>query len=81
MEITLRGQQILISLNGAQVNVFDAEKSTVPERTKNYEPERGPRPASGYIGLQNHGDVGQNSHVFFKEVGVRPLTPLDRPKR
>jgi hypothetical protein len=81
MEITLRSQQILISLNGAQVNDFDAEKSTVPERTKNYEPERGPRPASGYIGLQNHGDVGQNSHVFFKEVSVRPLTPLDRPKR
>ncbi len=81
MEIALRGQQILVSLNGAQVNVFDAAKSTVPERTKDYEPERGPRPTWGYIGLQNHGDVGQNSHVFFKEVSVRPLTPLDRPRR
>jgi len=80
MEIILRGQQILIALNGAQVNDFDAEHSTVPERTKDYEPERGPRPTAGYIGLQNHGDVGQNSHVFFKEVSVRPLTPLDRPK-
>jgi len=81
MEITLRGQQILVALNGGQVNDFDAEKSAVPERVKDYEPERGPRPRSGYIGLQNHDDVGENSHVFFKEVSVRPLNPLDRPKR
>jgi hypothetical protein len=81
MEITLRGQQILIALNGGRVNNFDAEKSSVPDRTKDYEPERGPRPTHGYIGLQNHGDVTQNSHVFFKEVSVRPLTQLDTPKR
>jgi hypothetical protein len=81
MEITLRGQQVLVAINGAQVNEFDPGTSSMPERTKDYEPERGPRPTSGYIGLQNHDDVSQNSPVFFKEVSVRPLTALDKPKR
>jgi Domain of Unknown Function (DUF1080) len=81
MEITLRGQQVLVSLNGAEVNEFDPETAKIPERTKDYEPERGPRPPSGYIGLQNHGDVTGNAQVFFKEVSVRPLTKEDTPKR
>lgn len=81
MEITLRGPEILVSLNGAQVNDFNSETAKVPERTKDYEPERGPRPNAGYIGLQNHGDVTDNAYVMFKEVSVRPLTPDDRPKR
>jgi 3-keto-disaccharide hydrolase len=81
MEITLRGQQILVSLNGGQVNDFDSEKASVPDRVKDYEPERGPRPASGYIGLQNHDDVSGSSPVYFKEVRVRPLTKHDVPKR
>jgi 3-keto-disaccharide hydrolase len=81
MEITLKGQQVLVSLNSEQVNDFDAEKSQVPKRVKDYEPVRGPRPTSGYIGLQNHGDVTGNSPVYFKEVSVRPLTNLDTPKR
>lgn len=81
MEITLKGPQILISLNGAQVNEFNSETAKVPERNKDYEPERGPRPNSGYIGLQNHGDVTENAHVVFKEVSVRPLTKEDRSKR
>jgi Domain of Unknown Function (DUF1080) len=81
MEITLRGQQILVSLNGAQVNDFNPETAAIPERVKDYEPERGPRPTSGYIGLQNHGDVTNNAYVFFKEVSVRPLSKEDRPKR
>lgn len=81
MEITLRGQQILVSLNGAEVNDFNSETTKVPERVKEYEPERGPRPTSGYIGLQNHGDVTENATVFFKEVSVRPLSRHDRSKR
>jgi hypothetical protein len=81
MEITLRGQQILVSLNGAQVNDFNPETAAIPQRVKDYEPERGPRPTSGYIGLQNHGDVSDNAYVFFKEVSVRPLSGDDRPKR
>jgi hypothetical protein len=74
MEITLRGQEVLITLNGAKVNEFNPETAKIPERKKDYEPERGPRPTSGYIGLQNHGDVTGNAQVVFKEVSVRPLT-------
>jgi hypothetical protein len=39
----------------------------VPERKQWFEPVRGPRPDTGYIGLQNH---DQNSTVYFKEVSV-----------
>ncbi len=80
MEIVLRGQEILVNLNGAQVNKFNPETAKVPERTKEYEPERGPRPTSGYIGLQNHGDVTGNQAVYFKEVSVRPVSRSDRSK-
>jgi Domain of Unknown Function (DUF1080) len=73
MEITLKGQRILVSINGTQVNEFDAESSDVPKRTKDFEPERGPRPESGYIGLQNHDDFSRGASVYFKEVSVRPL--------
>jgi hypothetical protein len=27
----------------------------------------------GYIGIQNHDDYQGGSHVYFKEVSVRPL--------
>jgi hypothetical protein len=81
LDIALRGQEVLISLNGGQVNHFNPETAVIPERTKDYEPERGPRPPSGYIGLQNHGDVSGDDYVVFKEVSVRPLTGEDRPKR
>lgn len=81
MEITLRGEEIIVTLNGGEVNHFDPTKAEIPKRTKDYEPERGPRPTSGYIGLQNHGDVTDNAYVDFKEVSVRPLSDQDRPKR
>ena len=35
-----------------------------------FEPKRGPRPESGYMGIQNHSDTDV---VFFKEVSVKPL--------
>ena len=66
-------QRVSVALNGTQVNDFDAEKSEVPKRTKNFEPERGPRPESGYMGLQNHDDFSRGEPVYFKEVSVRSL--------
>lgn len=69
MEIALRGARILVTLNGLQVTDFDPGKPA-PERTQPWEPERGPRPESGYVGLQNH---SAQDAVFFKEVSVRPL--------
>ncbi len=69
LEITLKGDLVQVSVNGVPVNSFDP-KGPVPERKHDYEPMRGPRPQSGYIGLQNH---DTESHVDFKNVSVRPL--------
>jgi hypothetical protein len=76
MEITLKGDRILVAVNGETVNDFDPS-GPVPERKKDFEPERGPRPEKGYIGLQNHDDYakGADTPVYFKEVSVRPLKP------
>jgi hypothetical protein len=69
MEIEIRGGLTRISVNGTVVNEFQ-EGQAVPERKMWYEPIRGPRAASGYIGLQNHDG---NSVVYFKEVSVKSL--------
>ncbi len=69
MEITLRGQRTVVHVNGVLVTDFDSSQP-VPERKMWYEPERGPRPESGYIGLQNH---DERSTIRFREVSVRPL--------
>lgn len=69
LEIALDGELVTATVNGEEVCRFDP-KGPVPERTKDYEPERGPRPTAGYIGLQNHDDA---SRVLFKEIVVRPL--------
>jgi Domain of Unknown Function (DUF1080) len=74
MEITLKGRRVQVAINGVHVNDFDPDTAEIPKRTKDYEPERRPRPESGYIGLQNHDDYGEGkAHVYFKEVSVRPL--------
>jgi hypothetical protein len=73
MEITLEGNRILTKINGVQVAEFDSS-SLKPEKTDKIgegDPARGPRPESGYVGLQNH---DANSLVYFKDVSVRPLS-------
>ncbi len=67
--ITLEGKRTRVEVNGRLVTDF-TEGDAVPPRTKEYEPERGLRPSSGYIGLQNHDD---QQRVHFKEVSVAPL--------
>jgi len=69
MEITLDGPRTVVVLNGVKVT-DDTEGQPVPERKFNFEPQRGPRPNDGYIGLQNHSD---SDVVFFKEVAVKML--------
>lgn len=46
------------------------EGDPVPEKNKNYEPDRGRRARRGYIGLQNHGEVDV---VYFKEISYKPI--------
>jgi hypothetical protein len=67
MEIELNGGRTIVKLNGEIVNDFSNDQP-VPERKQWYEPVRGPRADTGYIGLQNH-DAG--STVYFKEVSVK----------
>ena len=69
MEITLDGPRTIVYVNGEMVTDF-TEGDPVPGKTRDFEPDRGPRPDSGYIGLQNHDAL---STVWFKEVSVRPI--------
>jgi hypothetical protein len=69
MLITLDGPHTVVELNGEKITDY-TEGQPVAERKFDFEPQRGPRPLEGYIGLQNHSD---NDIVFFKEVAVQPL--------
>jgi hypothetical protein len=68
-EITLDGLRTIVFINGVKVTDY-TEGDPVPERKFDFEPYRGPRPDSGYIGIQNHGD---SDVVYFKEIAVKPL--------
>lgn len=67
--ITLDGLHTIVVLNGQMVTDFK-EGDPVPDKTREFEPDRGPRPASGFIGIQNHDSL---STVFFKEISVKKL--------
>jgi hypothetical protein len=69
LEITLDGPRSVVVLNGVRVTDF-TEGQPVPPKHASYEPDRGPRPDTGYIGLQNH----PGEPVYFKEVSIRPLS-------
>jgi Domain of Unknown Function (DUF1080) len=69
MEITLEGPRTIVYLNGARVTDY-REGDVVPERKFDFEPIRGPRPDSGYVGVQNHGEADV---VYYKEIAVSPL--------
>lgn len=70
MEITLDGLRTVVTVNGRKVTDYK-EGDPVPERRFDFEPFRGPRPETGYIGLQNH---GEHDVVYFKDVSVKPLS-------
>jgi hypothetical protein len=77
LEITLQGNRIATTINGVPVAEFDSS-GLQPQSTEisgEGDPARGPRPESGYIGLQNH---DKSSVVYFKEVSVRPLSSAVR---
>src|SRR5229473_7833137 len=69
MEITLDGPHTTVVLNGVKVTEF-TEGDPVPAKKFPFEPERGPRPQEGYVGLQNH---SESDVVFFKEVALKML--------
>lgn len=69
MVITLEGKRTLVEVNGTLVTDY-TEGDPVPPKTRDDEPDRGPRPNLGYIGLQNHDEDGK---VHFREVSVTAL--------
>jgi hypothetical protein len=69
LEITIDGPRTMVYLNNRKVTDF-TEGDPVPDKHPgSIDPDRGPRPDSGYIGLQNH----PGSEVYFKEVSLTPL--------
>ncbi|MDY6945034.1 MAG: DUF1080 domain-containing protein [Pseudomonadota bacterium] len=69
MEIFIQDERTTVMVNGTKVTDY-AEGAPVPEKNAKSEPDRGKRPASGYIGLQNHSD---QDTVYFKEVSIAKL--------
>ena len=68
MEVTIDGPHTIIYVNGVKVTDF-REGYAVPPKKEPSDPERGPRPDSGYIGLQNEA----GPEVDFKEIFLRRL--------
>jgi hypothetical protein len=66
MEITMKGPRTTVRLNGTLVTDYDGV-SPVPPKRGIYEPERGPRPDTGYIAIQHHGGAAT---VWFREISV-----------
>ena len=69
MLITVDGPHTVVELNGTKITDYTEGQPVAPKRDKG-EPDRGRRPDSGYIGLQNHPG---NTPVTFKEVSIRSL--------
>lgn len=69
MQIYIMDARTTVIVNGIKVTDY-AEGDPVPEKKAKHEPDRGKRPARGYIGLQNHDD---KDTVYFKEVSVARL--------
>ena len=69
MEISLLGDRTVVHVNGVLVTDF-TEGDPVPEKTLSYEPDRGSRPESGFIGIQNHGD---EDVIEFREVSYKKI--------
>jgi hypothetical protein len=70
MDITIDGPHTIVYLNRVRVTDFTEGKAVPPKPPGSHDPDRGPRPNSGFIGLQNH----PGSEVYFKEISVVPLS-------
>lgn len=68
MEISMKGPRTVVKLNGVLVTDYDGT-SEVPPKKGRYEPDRGPRPDTGYIAVQHHGGAAT---VWFREISFAP---------
>ncbi len=73
LEISLFDDRTVVRVNGVSVTDF-VEGQEVPPKKEWYEPDRGTRSNTGYIGIQNH---FPEDTVYFREISVRPLSEDD----
>ncbi len=66
LEITMKGPRTIVKMNGVLVTDYDGS-APVPPKKSVYEPDRGPRPDTGYIAVQHHGG---NATLWFKEIAL-----------
>ncbi len=69
LEITLDGPRTVVFLNGVKVTQF-TQGDPEPPKADEGEPDRGRRPDTGYIGLQNH---DEKSIIYFREVAIQAI--------
>ena len=69
MLIRIEGPRTQVFVNDVKVTDY-TEGQPVPDKKASYEPDRGPRPEKGWIGLQNHSD---NDVVYFKSIELLNL--------
>jgi hypothetical protein len=70
MDITIDGPHTIVYLIAIRVTDFTEGQTVLPKPPGTHDPDRGPRPNSGFIGLQNH----PGSEVYFKEASLLPLS-------
>lgn len=78
LDIILKKNTITVLMNGTKVSEYTTG-APAPKRGRYSDPQRGARPMSGFIGIQNHDHdaTKADSHVYFKEISVLPLVPSD----
>lgn len=69
MEITIDGPRTVVHINGVLVAEY-SDGDPVPPKKHDWDPNRGPRPDSGYVAVQNH---PHGKTVYFKEISIRPI--------
>src|SRR6267378_2065744 len=69
MDITIDGPRTVVYLNAVKVTDFTEGQPVPAKPPGSHDPDRGPRPDSGSIGLPNP----PGSEVYFREVSVKPL--------
>jgi hypothetical protein len=70
-EITCKGSQIVIVLNGVEVVNVDADKETVSPAPGKLAPLSA-RPRKGFVALQNHGTKCDFKNVLIKDLSAAP---------
>ena len=73
MQVTCRGSQVAIVLNGENITEMDLDRWTEAKKNPDGTPNKFPRPIkefarAGYVGLQDHGRP-----VWYRNIRVKPL--------